>query len=81
MMARRTVELFECDICTDAGDRYTIQFPDGSLALDRCIEHADEILRLKDGPGQWTPGVGGGKTSFRISTPAEIERLKNASNQ
>lgn len=71
-MARRTVEIFECDICHEEADRFTIQFPDGTLALDRCPEHSGPITTLKDEPGQWTPLTGNGKTNFRIATPEEI---------
>lgn len=70
-MARRTVELFECDVCHEEADRFTIQFPDGTLALDRCPEHSGVVTKLKDEPGQWTSS-GGGKTPFRIATTEEI---------
>lgn len=74
-MARRTVEIFECDICGADGDRFTVSYPDGTLALDRCPEHSGSITALKDEPGQWT-GTGNGKTPFRISSPEEIRQLR-----
>lgn len=70
-MARRTVEIFECDICHEEADRFTVLFPDGTLALDRCPEHSGPITSLKDEPGQWT-ATGSGKTPFRVTTPEEI---------
>ena len=34
-MVRKTVELFECDVCGNPGERYTVTFPeDGTLSLD-----------------------------------------------
>lgn len=70
-MARRTVELFECDVCGNDADRFTILFPDGTLALDRCSDHSGIVTSLKDEPGQWTSS-GDGKTPFRVTTPEEI---------
>lgn len=75
-MALRKVDVFECDVCGQEGDRFTVQYPDGTLALDRCPEHSGIITSLKDEPGTWT-SLAGGKTPFRITSPEEIQRLKN----
>lgn len=74
-MARRTLEIFECDICGEEGERFTIQFPDGSLALDRCTIHARPLYDLKEGPGQWTAS-GSGRVPFHVSSVEDIVKQR-----
>lgn len=74
-MAKRTLDIFDCDICGNEGERYTILYPDGNKALDRCENHNDALLALKDEPGQWLSG-GSGKSNFKVSTLEDIERQK-----
>lgn len=71
-MVRKTVELFECDVCGADGERYTISFPDdGMLALDRCERHAKRIVAFRDEKGSWTNGSG--RSVFKVSSLEDIE--------
>ena len=69
-MVRKTLELFECDVCGREGVRYQIIFEEGTRILDRCTTHAKKIEALKDEPGEWQ--VRGTKASFRKSSISEI---------
>ena len=72
-MVRKTVELFECDVCGEDAERYTITFPDlGTLALDRCNKHARKILALKDEKGSWAQG--GNRSAFKVSSVFDINK-------
>lgn len=74
-MVRKTVELFECDICGSAGERYTISFPeDGTLSLDRCERHAKKILALREEQGSWAQS--NGRAAFKVSSLEDIEKQK-----
>jgi hypothetical protein len=75
-MVKKTLETYECDVCGRAGERYTVGFPDGTLALDRCDDHDALILKMKQEKGTWTNMAGGGKAMFRISSPEDIEKQK-----
>ena len=76
-MVRRTVELFECDICGEEGQRYTVTFPEeGVLSLDRCERHRKKIEALKNEKGSWS--TASGRSSFKVSTPEEIERQRQS---
>lgn len=76
-LVKKTVETYECDICGADGERYTINFPEGLLALDRCGRHDRKVLALRNEKGSWvqTPGS---RASFRISTLEDIERQRRA---
>ena len=75
-MVRKTVELFECDVCGDPGERYTITFPeDGALSLDRCSRHNKKLLALRDEKGSWAQS-NGGRSVFKVSSLEEIQRQK-----
>lgn len=77
-MVRKTVELFECDICGEGGERYTVTFPDeGVLSLDRCEKHNKKILALKDERGSWAQT--NARSTFKVSTPEEIQRQRRSS--
>ncbi len=71
-MVKRTYEVFECDVCGEGAQRYSLSFEDGTLNMDRCVKHAQTILELRDGPGEWHP-LGGKKSTFRKSTPLDIQ--------
>jgi hypothetical protein len=72
-MTKRTVEVFECDLCGEPGERYAITYPDGTLALDRCPRDAIPILAFKEeAGGQWTPTGVSGKSSFKVSSLDDI---------
>jgi hypothetical protein len=47
-------EIYACDKCEKAGERYELTFPDGqTLMLDRCEQHATKLSNLRDEPGTW----------------------------
>lgn len=72
-MVRKTVELYECDVCGDPGERYTVTFPeDGALALDRCGKHDKKILALRDEKGSWAQSTN--RSTFKVSSLEEIQR-------
>ena len=48
-MVKRTIEVCECDVCGKDAQRYTIGFPDGVLALDRC--EGGKLDALRNGTG------------------------------
>lgn len=74
-MVRKTVELFECDVCGAEAERYTVSFPDGGiLALDRCERHNKKILALRDEKGAWTSGQG--RSVFKVSSLEDIKKQK-----
>lgn len=74
-MVKRTVETFECDICGSEGERYTVSFPDGFLALDRCSKHDKKILALRDEKGSWVHAQNQ-RAVFKVSTLEDIEKQK-----
>lgn len=72
-MVRRVMEHFECDRCGRPGQRYTIVFTDGSLALDRCETHGKKMEALRDEPGEWIdPHASTPKRTFKKSTIADL---------
>lgn len=73
-MAKRTLEIIECDICGDEGERYVVQYPEGAYSLDRCTDHATEILALRETVGTWIHRAT--RTRFKISTQEDIEAQK-----
>jgi hypothetical protein len=78
-MTRRTVEVFECDVCGQPGDRYTVHYPEGALALDRCVEDAGAILALRNEEGGHWVANGPAKSTFRIASAEEIIQQQQAS--
>ena len=73
-MVRKTVELFECDVCGADGNRYTVTYPDeGTLALDRCDRHNRKILALREEKGSWA-AQSNGRSNFKVSSIEEITR-------
>lgn len=74
-MVKRTFEAFECDVCGNVGERYSLVFPDGQLAMDRCTDHDKDIKVMRNGPGTWTPKTQP-KSQFKVTTPEEIEKLR-----
>ena len=72
-MVRKTVELFECDVCGEPGERYTVTFPeDGALSLDRCSKHDRKIMALRDEKGTWAQSTN--RSTFKVSSLEEIQR-------
>lgn len=70
-MVKRTLELYECDVCGKDGKRYQIVFEDGTKILDRCETHAKKLEAFREEPGEWvTPKPG--KATFRKSTITEL---------
>jgi ribosome maturation factor RimP len=75
-MVRKTVELFECDMCGQPGDRYTITFPDeGMLALDRCEKHSRKISALREEKGTWAQ-AGSTRSVFKVSSVEDIQKQR-----
>lgn len=52
-MVKRTVELFECDVCGKDATRYQVVFEDGTKILDRCETHGRKLEKLREEPGDW----------------------------
>lgn len=70
-MVKRTLELFECDVCEAEGLRYQIVFPEGTKILDRCERHAKKIEALRDEQGEWVAPKSG-KATFRKSSLQDL---------
>lgn len=70
-MVKRTLELFECDVCGREGKRYQIVFEDGTKVLDRCPLHGKKLEALRDEKGEWA-SQRPGKATFRKSTMADL---------
>lgn len=75
-MVKRTLELYECDICGGEGERYTVTFPDGQMTLDRCQRHNSHIEKLRNEKGAWSARASNGRSSFRISTIEDIQKQR-----
>ena len=74
-MVRKTVELFECDICGAPGERYTVTYPeDGALSLDRCERHNKKILALREEKGSWAQSST--RSSFKVSSLEDIQKQR-----
>lgn len=76
-MVKRTLELFECDVCGQEGERYLVTFPDGQMTLDRCGRHNAQIEKLRNEKGSWVTRTANGRTSFKISSVDEIEEQRH----
>lgn len=75
-MVKRTLELFECDLCGEEGQRYTVIFPDGQMTLDRCGRHNTRIEKMRAEKGEWVARTPGGRSSFKVSSLEEIEQRR-----
>lgn len=78
-MVKRVVEAFECDLCGDEAERYTVSFRDGYLALDRCLKHSKVLEKLRNEKGTWHAANSTRVGTFRISTPEEIDAARRLS--
>lgn len=70
-MVRRTVELYECDVCGKDAKRYQITYDEGVRVTDRCEKHSKALEALKEEPGEWV-SERTGKATFRKSSPTDI---------
>lgn len=54
-MARKTVEVLECDRCGNEGESYKVQFPDGETReFILCDKHNAQLVKLRELPyGTW----------------------------
>lgn len=75
-MVKKTLEVYECDICGEPGERYTVHYPDGILHLDRCGKHNQPLMKLRDAQGQWAPLEPKGRQGYKKSTLSEIEHQR-----
>lgn len=75
-VVRKTLEVFECNVCGADGQRYTVLYEDGALVLDRCERHNAKLEKLREerrDNDEWrTNRVG--KATFHKSTPDEIRQ-------
>lgn len=71
-MVQRTVTKYECDVCGEDGERYTVTFPDGFMSLDRCEKHAKKIEALRKEKGSFVHS-NGHRATFKVSTVEDIE--------
>lgn len=71
-MVQRTVTKYECDVCGEEGERYTVSYPDGILSLDRCDRHSKKLLALRDEKGSWVHHDSS-RTPFKVSSVSEIQ--------
>ena len=76
-MVRKTIETLECDKCGQPAQRYSINFPEGSLVLDRCEQHGKKLEGLKTEQGEWVD-LRGPKASFRKTSPEELREAVEA---
>jgi hypothetical protein len=75
-MARRTVEVFDCDICGEGGERYVVSFPDDhTLALDRCPKHNKKLEGIRNEKGNWITN-GSTRSTFKVSSLEEIQKQR-----
>jgi hypothetical protein len=73
-MAKRVLEVIECDVCGQEGDRYIVIYPgEGQLILDRCDRHNGKLIALKKESGQWM-GRDQRRTAFKVSDPEKLLR-------
>lgn len=70
-MVKRTLELFECDVCGKEGKRYQVVFEDGTKVMDRCPTHAKKLEALREEKGEWA-SQRPAKATFRKSTLADL---------
>lgn len=77
-MVKRVVEAFACDICGGEGERYTVAFPDGTMALDRCDSHDKPIQKIRREKGTWTEANSTRPNNFKVSTVEEIQQQRLA---
>lgn len=75
-MVKRTLELFECDVCGAEGERYSVTFPDGQMTLDRCGKHNGHLEKLRNEKGSWAAKAPGARSSFKVSSIEEIQKQK-----
>lgn len=73
-MVKRTLELYECDVCGNEGSRYTVVFEDGQMTLDRCEKHRGKLEAIRKEKGSWVAKAAGSRSGFKISTMDEIKR-------
>jgi len=79
-MVKKTLEVFECDKCGNEGQRYSINYPEGTLVMDRCETHARKIEALRDEVGEWVHG-GAGRNNFRKSSLVELREAVEAARK
>lgn len=75
-MVKRTLELYECDVCGAEGERYMVTFPDGQMTLDRCQRHNTHLEKLRTEKGSWVAKPQNGRSSFKVSTLDDIQKQK-----
>lgn len=76
-MVRRISESYECDVCGREATRYVMQYPDGSMVLDRCDRHDKKVNSLRDEKGEWKPATR--KNTFKVWDLEELlEQQKKA---
>lgn len=73
-VVKRTLEIYECDVCGKEAVRYSVNFPDGTLTLDRCSQHDSKVQKLRDEKGAWTTKSGAGRSSFKVSSVEDIQK-------
>lgn len=73
-MVKKTLELYECDVCGTEGVRYTVIYEDGQMTLDRCEKHGAKIEALRQEKGSWVAKTAGSRSGFKVSTMDEIKR-------
>lgn len=66
-MARRTVEVLECDRCGAANSTaYTMVFPEGTKEFVLCEKHDTPLRRLRDATyGEWKTKEGPKRRTFK----------------
>jgi hypothetical protein len=70
------VEVFDCDVCGDAGERYCVSFPDGQeIAMDRCSKHNRKVEALRSERGTWISN-GSQRSTFKVSSIEDIVKQK-----
>lgn len=74
-MVRQVTESFLCDICGSEGERYTVQFPDGNLVLDRCPRHDRKLQSLRNEKGTFIQPEAA-RNGFKITSADEIQRQR-----
>lgn len=73
-MVKVTLETFQCDVCGEPGERYTVGYKDGTKVLDRCPRHSTKLEALRNEKGEWQAVAP--KTEFKVSSIEDIKKQK-----
>jgi len=74
-MVKVTLERFQCDICGEEGERYTVGYYDGVKVLDRCRRHSTKLEAFREEKGEWQSRAP--RSEFKVTSVEEIKQKKS----